>query len=157
MNHIDRKVVLNYFAYGSNMDPARMKERGVMFYSGELLILPGYSLKFHKITPHGPNTGAANIVPDEKGVVEGILYEITWAGIRNLDKYEGYPTEYNRLKLKVTLSEGTEKEIITYMAHPHRTQEGLKPARFYLEHLLQAEDILSEDYYNQLKVVETSD
>ena len=113
MNHIDRKVVLNYFAYGSNMNPARMKERGVMFYSRELLILPGYSLKFHKITPHGPNTGVANIVPDEKGVVEGILYEITWAGIRNLDKYEGYPTEYNRLKLKVTLSEGTEKEIIT--------------------------------------------
>jgi len=156
MNHIDGNAVVSYFAYGSNMNPARMRERGVMFYSRELLILPGYSLKFHKITLHGPNTGAANIVPNENGVVEGILYKITWVGIRNLDKYEGYPAEYDRVKLKVPHGEGIEKEILTYIAHPHRTRDCLKPARFYLDHLLAAEDILSQDYYNQLRLRETS-
>ncbi len=154
MNNIDRKVILNYVAYGSNMNPARMKDRGVMFYSRELLVLPGYSLKFHKIAHHGPNTGAANIVPDENCVVEGILYKITWAGIRNLDKHEGYPTEYDRVLLKV---QGIEKEILTYIAHPHRTSEGLKPSRDYLNHLLAAEDILSQDYHDYLRASKTAD
>jgi len=156
MNDLDRTLVLNYFAYGSNMNPSRMRERGVIFYSRQLLILSGYSLKFNKIVS-SPNAGTANIVPCAEDVVEGILYKITWKGIFNLDKYEHCPTEYDRVKLRVTHTEGVEKEIHTYIAHPHKTREALKPARFYLEHLLQAEDILSEDYYNQLKIVETLD
>ncbi len=157
MNHTDRNGVVSYFAYGSNMNPARMKERGVIFYSRKLLILPGYSLKFHKITSYGPNTGAANIVLDDNGVVEGILYKVTWTGIRNLDKFESYPTEYDRVALKVAHSEGVEKEIYTYIAHPHKTKDGLKPARFYLDHLLAARDILSPGYFEQLQKWETSD
>ena len=73
MNNMDRKVILNYFAYGSNMNPARMKDRGVIFSSRELLRLPGYSLKFHKIARSSPDTGVASIVPDENCVVEGLL------------------------------------------------------------------------------------
>ncbi len=157
MNRIDRNGVVSYFAYGSNMNPARMKERGVFFYSRELLVLPGYSLKFHKITSYGPNIGAANIVPDKNGVVEGVLYKVTLVGIHNLDKYEGYPIEYDRVTLKVVHSEVLEKEIHTYIAHPHKTQDGLKPARFYLDHLLAAEDILSQDYIDQLRASETAD
>jgi len=156
MNNMDRKVILNYFAYGSNMNPARMKDRGVMFYSRELLILSGYSLKFHKISRSSPNTGVASIVPDESGVVQGILYKVTWAGIRNLDKYESYPTEYDRVKLKVAHN-GTEIEIMTYTAHPHKTRDGLKPARDYLNHLLAAGDILSQDYFDQLRASGTAD
>ena len=157
MNHIGRNVALNYFAYGSNMNPVRMRERGVIFYSRELLILPGYSLKFHKITSHSPKTGAANIIRDEKGVVEGALYKVTLAGISTLDKYEGHPNEYDRVELSVPIEDGAVIEIVTYIAHPHRTREGLKPARFYLNHLLSARDILSEDYYHRLNILETSD
>jgi len=157
MIHLDRDIVVSYFAYGSNMNPARMKDRGVMFYSREPLILPGYGLKFHKIAYHDPNTGAANIVPDENCVVEGILYKITWAGIRNLDKHEGYPTEYDRVLLQVPIADGIEKEILTYIAHPHRTSEGLKPSRDYLNHLLAVGDILSRDYYDYLRALETAD
>lgn len=152
----EERGLVSYFAYGSNMNPERMKEREVVFYSRDLLILPGWSLKFHKTTIQ-PNKGAANIVADDSGVVEGILYQITMEGIFNLDKYEHYPTEYDRVTLKILDNKGLEKEIVTYIAHPHKTKEGLKPSRFYLEHLLAAEDILSEDYYNQLKRVETLD
>ena len=152
---VDKRVPVLYFAYGSNMNPLRMKERGVQYYSREHLILPEWSLKFHKIT-FEPNKGAANIVKDRSGVVEGVLYEVTMEGIVNLDKYEHYPTEYDRVTL-TTSHDGIEKEILTYIAHSHKTREGLKPSREYLEHLLAGEDILSKGYYNMLKEVETLD
>ena len=153
---IDKRRLVSYFAYGSNMNPERMEERGVVFYSRELLILSGWCLRFHKTTIE-PNKGAANIVPDESGVVEGILYEVTMEGIANLDKFEHYPTEYDRVTFMLSDSKGVEKEIYTYIAHPHNTREGLKPSRSYLQHLLATKDILSVDYYNQLKEVETLD
>ncbi len=153
---IDKSELVPYFAYGSNMNPERMVERGVEFFSRELLILDGWSLRFHKITLH-PNTGAANIVPDRGGVVEGILYEVTIEGISRLDQYEHYPTEYDRVGLRVRLDCGNEAEILTYIAHTHKTREDLKPSRSYLDHLLAASDLLSENYYNQLKKVEALD
>ena len=116
-----------------------------------------FHLKFHKISSHAPNTGVASIVPDENGLVEGILYIVTMSAIRSLDKYEGYPREYDRVTLTLSDFSEMEKEIYTYIAHPHKTREGLKPSRSYLEHLLAAEDILSVDYYNQLIEVETLD
>jgi len=153
---IDERGLVLYFAYGSNMNPERMKDRGVIFYSRQRLVLPGYTLKFNKIVSI-PNAGAANIIPDEKGLVEGILYKVTVRGILNLDKYEHYPHEYDRVTLSVP-SEGKEYlEIKTYIAHPHKTREDLKPRQLYLDHLLAAEDLLSENYYNQLKIVETMD
>ena len=152
---IDKNGLVLYFAYGSNMNPDRMKERGVTFYSRELLLLPGYELVFNKIVKT-PNAAAANIISDKGGVVEGVLYEVTMEGIRNLDKYEHYPNEYDRVALQI-LHNGVEKEVLTYIAHTHKTREGLKPSREYLEHLLSGKDILSDTYYNKLREVETLD
>ncbi|TFG77678.1 MAG: gamma-glutamylcyclotransferase [Thermodesulfobacteriales bacterium] len=156
MEQVDRTQVINYFAYGSNMNPVRMRERGVLFYSRKLLILPGYSLKFNK-TVSSPNAGAANIVTNAEGLVEGILYQITLKGMLNLDRYEHYPAEYDRVTLRVSNQGKNDIEIKTYIAHPHKTRDGLKPTKSYLDHLLEAEDLMSEDYYNQLKIVETLD
>lgn len=152
----DKKGLVRYFAYGSNMNPARMRERGAVFYSRERLTLHGWSLRFHKISRKSPNIGVATIVPDEEGVVEGIIYEVTMSAIANLDQFEHYPTDYDKVTLRVSYDE-VEREILTYIAHPHKTRDGLRPLRSYLEHLLEARDILSEDYYNQLTKVETLD
>jgi len=154
MKYTDRTKVVNYFAYGSNMNPERMRERGVLYYSRQRLVLPGYSLKFNKIV-YAPHAGAANIIPDENDQVEGVLYKITLRGIQNLDKYEHYPTQYDRVTLRAPHQGSNLIEILTYIAHPHKTREGLRPDREYLDHLLAAQDLLSEDYYNYLKLFET--
>ena len=154
-DHTDKLRLVLYFAYGSNMNPERMRDRGVIFYSRQHLVVPGYELVFNKIVKT-PDAGAANIIPNEDSLVEGTLYLITWQGILNLDSYEHYPNEYDRVTLRV-LDREDENEIVTYIAHPHKTQQNLKPMRSYLEHLLEARDILSENYYNNLKKVETLD
>ncbi len=67
-NEIDGSELVSYFAYGSNMNPEGMRERGAIFYSRELLILDGCSLRFHKITAH-PDKGVASIIPGRSGIV----------------------------------------------------------------------------------------
>ncbi len=142
---------MKYFAYGSNMNPQRMKDRGVSYSTRLPATLNGYTLKFNKKASRNPKEGYANIVPDENQVVEGALYEIPDNDILKLDSYEGYPDNYYREKVKIILTIGTE-EAVTYMASKDKVQEGLKPGKEYLKHLLASGDILSEGYYQQLQL-----
>ena len=149
------QTLINYFAYGSNMNPKRMIQRGVIFYSRRRLVVPGYDLKFNKTHSKHPNAGAANIVSNDEAQVEGVLYKITLHGLYNLDKFEGYPTEYERVSLPLDLGSGKLQRIITYIAAHNKAKDGLLPREGYLEHLLAARDILSAEYYNKLKSTQT--
>lgn len=136
-----------YFAYGSNMNPERMRKRGVDFKQRRKGILRGYCLVFNKIATGFPGAGYANIVPDESGLVEGILYEVEKDDIENkLDRYEGYPVHYKTYEMKVELEDGTEVDATVYVASEEYVAEGLMPTRDYLDHLLKGSDLLSEDY-----------
>ncbi len=154
MNSLNGNGIINYFAYGSNMNPARMRERGAHYVSRERLVLEGFSLKFNKISSSSPGAGAANIVPDDSGIVEGVLYKITVSGLISLDRFEGYPREYDRIKLYLG---AIKEEIITYIARPARIKDGLNPTRDYLSHLLAAGDVLSVSYCESLKIIQTLD
>lgn len=147
---------MKYFAYGSNMNPQRMRDRGVSYSTRFPATLKGYTLKFNKTASHNPKEGYASIVPDKNKVVEGALYEIPDTDILKLDSYEGYPDHYYREKVKVLSTTGME-EAVTYIASHDKVQEGLKPSKEYLKHLLAAGDILSEEYYQQLQLCETID
>ena len=130
---------------------------GAYFRSRKPLELRGFTLTFNKISSRIPGAGVANIVPDEKGSVEGILYTITWRGIYNLDIFEGYPTEYERINLKLDTAIETEETIVTYIARPERVYDGLSPTREYMRHLLIAGPDLSASYYEELKTIRTLD
>ena len=148
---------MKYFAYGSNMDPERMKERGIDFSKRVHAILKGWRLKFNKVASRNPDEGYANIEMDDGGVVEGILYTIKNSDIEKLDRYEGYPIHYKKLKVKVRLYSGEDEEAITYVANPDKVREGLKPSKDYLNHLLKGCDLLSEEYCEKLRKWETLD
>jgi len=147
---------MRYFAYGSNMDPDRMIERGVNFLKRERAILKGWKLTFNKIAYQNPNEGYANIEKDDESVVEGILYEIPEEDIEKLDRYEGVPNHYERLSVVVQSNNGAVKAI-TYIANPNKVREGLKPGRDYLNHLLKGCDLLTEEYCEKLRKWETLD
>ena len=156
MTHPDADEKIYYFAYGSNMNPERMKERGADYTHIESYTLRGYRLTFNKVSSREQGRGCANIVPDENWVVEGIIYKISVEGLYNLDSIEGYPVEYDRVRLVMDLG-GSKETVKTYIAQPGKTREGLRPARSYMEHLLKARDFLSEEYYNYLRNLKTID
>ena len=148
---------MKYFAYGSNMDPDRMRERGTNFLKREQATLEGWRLEFNKVSSRNPKEGYANIVKDKNGVVEGILYEINNSDLKMLDIYEGYPNHYERIKVTVRMDNGERVEAATYIARPDKVKDGLKPSREYLNHLLKGCDLLSEEYCRKLRRWETLD
>lgn len=149
---------MKYFVYGSNMNQERMKQRGINFSLRKRAIIRGYRLEFNKLASRNPQEGYANIAPDEDETVEGILYEIPDSDLSKLDRYEGYPDHYNRIKVKIKLDDGQEMEVITYVAQPDKVRKKLKPSREYLNHLLKgAKGILTEVYYQKLESWKTLD
>ena len=142
---------LKYFAYGSNMDPERMRRRGIKFSRREHAVLEGFRLEFNKVSSRNPREGYANIVKDPEGIVEGILYEIEESDLSKLDKFEGYPLHYRRTRIYVKLDNGEEVEAITYIAQQEMVKDGLRPSKEYLSHLLKGCDLLSKEYCEKLR------
>ncbi len=141
--------MINYFAYGSNMSQQRMKERGLAPISRESAKLAGYELVFNKKAWKG-DWGYANIQPKLNSVVEGALYQFPEEDLALLDKVEGFPKHYYRLKLVVTVGSTAWIQAITYVAAPSKIMEGLQPTEEYLQHLLAGRDLLTDAYYQQL-------
>ena len=147
----DREAMLHrqdrvwYFAYGSNMDVARMLKRDAHFTRRVKGSVMGYRLLFNKIADSNPGYGFANIVPEPGFEVVGILYEVNNDSLKQLDRYEGVSGgHYFRSDMTVSLGGGNSVEAIVYLAHPDKVQDGLLPTEAYMEHLYQGLDILGE-------------
>ncbi len=143
-----------YFAYGSNMDSARMKFREVNFSNQIKGFLKGYELVFNKVASGKSGIGYANLKANPKSGVEGIVYE-TDESLDNLDKHEGVSGgHYQRERVKVETKEGV-LSCVTYISK--MTGDALKPTREYLSHLLTAKPFLSKEYFSKIKNTITYD
>lgn len=146
---------MKYFAYGSNMDKERMLERELNFTSRQFAKLPGYKLMFNKISQK--QGMVSNIEQSNSDFIEGVLYEFPDSDISKLDKAEGYPNHYDRIKVTVLTKDGTQTEATTYIAKQDKIINGLHPTKKYLNHLLAGKDILSKEYFDKLSNTQTSD
>ena len=151
-----------YFAYGSNMNPARLvdgrlKEKGVEMGARIAGRLEGWQLAFNKIARTPPGAGAGNILVKPGGVVHGTLNQMPDAGLAVLDVWEGVASgHYERRLLPVIRTDtGATVEAVAYVAL--KVGEGLKPTREYLGHFLAGRDLLPGDYWEWLKGTPTVD
>ena len=139
-----------YFAYGSNMNPARVRKRRMAFHSAEAGRLNDHALRFNKRSVKYPGAASANVVAVAGTVTEGVVYRLeSPLQIEMMDPFEGYPHRYRRLAQEIDLG-GRWVSAWVYHANDDHITEGLKPARWYLAHLLAGREFLSEDYYAQL-------
>jgi len=144
-----------YFAYGSNMNPARVQRRGMAVKSYMSGQLSDYILAFNKRSTIYPGAAAANIMVSSGSVVEGVIYELeTHQSIETMDPFEGYPARYSRHIVSISTQTGLLDSWV-YTANQDHVQEGLKPAQWYLDHLLAGKDFLSESYFEDLAAVVT--
>jgi len=134
---------MKYFAYGSNLHKQRMIDRCIIFTDMKPAKLYDYELKFNKVSKQG---AVANIVYKQGSVVEGILYDVQ--SLELLDKYEGVKSgHYSRIILKI---ENVDAYVYICENQQH-IQEGLKPNKEYLNHLLEGKNYLSSEYFEKLK------
>ena len=141
-----------YFAYGSNMNPARVRKRGLTFSidvrSGTLL---NFQLKFNKRSRKNPQAGHANIEPEFGSHVEGVLYELQDdREIEKMDRYESAPEDYRR---ELVLLQTQAKPILawTYLANDSVIDNSLSPPEWYIQHLLAGSRFLSLGYIQSIK------
>lgn len=151
-----------YFAYGSNMDAARLfgaRLGPAGAAAGERIAgrLDGWRLAFNKPARTPVGSSAANIVPADGASVFGTLNLLSEAGFTVLDRYEGVAAgHYRRCTAAVVRPDtGELLEAITYVAV--LTGEDLKPTRAYLAHLLAGKDLLPADYLRRLAATPTFD
>ena len=119
-----RAAVALYFAYGSNLASARMRERAPSARALGPALLPGYAWRCNKRSADG--SARANLVRDAGAETWGVLYEIhpsEWAAI---DRAEG---GYERIVVDV-LRDGVRGAAQTYVSD--RTADDWIPARWYL-------------------------
>lgn len=168
-------MVACYFAYGSNMNPDRVRERGIRFDHACGGLLHGYVLAFDKMARQHPGVGHANLHYRREGIVEGVLYWLSSVDeIRKMDPFERAPINYSREVVQIRVSTRdlpevpveaslqpmkADPEIVdlrievsswTYFANPAVRRPDLRPPRSYMNHLLAGQPYLSEEYLAML-------
>lgn len=139
-----------YFAYGSNMNAERMIARGLRFDRALSGRIPGLGLAFNKRCALQPHRSYANVIYAPNSCVEGVLYQLTEASeIFKMDPFEGSPRLYSRDIYRVETDEGPIAAWV-YVANKAMITEGLKPERWYLQHLLAGQAYLTPAYYETL-------
>ncbi len=146
-----------YFAYGSNMDPARVATRGLRFDRACNAVLEGVRLTFNKQSREHPRSGHANLTYERNARAEGVLYHLTNPDdIARMDVFEAVPVNYSR-DLVVVSAGGRDVVAWTYFANVAVIREGLRPERSYLNHLLAGRCYLSHEYFQWLSRTECVD
>ncbi len=150
MSALSVAAVDHYFAYGSNMNPARVAERGLRVTTVGGASLKGVRLVFDKVSRLHPNAAHANIVYAPGEQVEGVLYRLASADeILKMDPFERAPWNYGRDAVQVRAGD----EVTwawTYFANRAVRREGLNPPAEYLAHMLAGREHLSTDYFDRL-------
>jgi gamma-glutamylcyclotransferase (GGCT)/AIG2-like uncharacterized protein YtfP len=140
----------HYFAYGSNMNPERMKARGIGFntlFAGKLF---GFQLRFNKQASGKEGVAYANIGFSPVSHVEGVLYELNHPDdISMMDRFEGNPYRYGRDVFQLSSAKGVISAWV-YVANKALLKDGLLPEKRYMDHLLGGKEWHSDSYYQWL-------
>lgn len=121
MTTTDERVL--YFAYGSNLNAAQMLKRcGEVWVVGPAT-LPGHRLAFGGWSKRRKG-GVATVLPAAAAKVDGLLFELTPAGLSRLDVAEGYPDAYGRTLADLWRWSGSTCRAWVYL----KDQENFLPA-----------------------------
>ena len=124
-----------YFAYGSNMATARLRERMPSCKPLGIATLPGHALRFHKRS--GDKSGKCNAfaVGDGQSVV-GVLFSFDPVERAKLDKAEGVGNGYEHATVTVVNDKGRRRKVLTYLASPNAIDDSLAPYSWYKDFVL---------------------
>ena len=115
-----------YIAYGSNMSTEQME-----FRCPDAKLIGTGKLKNWRLMFKGSYSGNyATIEREENCEVPVLLWKISAADERNLDRYEGCPTFYYKTEIEVETDNGEKIFGIVYIMHEER-KLGLPSASYY--------------------------
>jgi len=125
---------MHYFAYGSNMSLARLRERVPSAERLGRYALEAHELRFHKCGKDGSGKCDAFFTGKPQHRVFGVLYRIDPGEKPVLDAVEGLGVGYDEKRVLLLGPSGEPIEACTYWAL--KTDRLLKPFSWYLNHVL---------------------
>lgn len=123
-----------YFSYGSNMSIKRLQQRIPLATFVSIATLPGHSLIFHKIGQDNSAKCDAKETGHTADTVIGVVFEISDADKRCLDKFEGLGRGYHDKTVELIGEDGRELQATTYYAT--KIDATLKPFHWYKNHVV---------------------
>lgn len=117
-----------YLAYGSNLCAVQMAQRCPQAVAGEVVALPGWRFAINR-------RGVATLLRDEAATAYGLIWQLTEASERALDRYEGVAKDIYR---KEVIEAGGGPALV-YLAAEERPGQ---PRPGYLEGILAAAERL---------------
>jgi len=125
---------MKYFAYGSNMSLARLRERTPGARRLGSYALRGHVLCFHKVGTDGSGKCDAFATKDPSDLVLGALFEVDASEKIHLDQVEGVGLGYEQKEVMVEDASGRQEKAYTYYATD--IDVSLKPYSWYKNHVL---------------------
>lgn len=153
-------MLVNYFAYGSNMLPERLRRRCASARKIGVAALPGYDVVFCKTGKDG--SGKAAIVPSaEPGArIFGVVFQMTASDLAILDGIEGRGRGYQRNdELRaVTLPARQSLIVSSYIADDNYLNPDIRPFDWYLDLVVKGAELsgLPEAYRQRIAATPVS-
>lgn len=143
-----------YFGYGSNMDFAALRAKGVKPRASRQACLPGWRLRFNvaHFFKHEGGVGNIEYTGLATDVVHGVLHICDETDLAALDKLEGEGVGYDRISVEVT-SENTTVVAHAYIGCSAYINENLLPVARYMNILVRGARAakISSDYIAKLE------
>ncbi len=132
-----RKACSGYFGYGSNMNLASLRAKGVDPRASERAGLRGWRPRFNvcHFFRHEGGVGNIELTSDTSDVVWGVVHLCENEHLLQLDAVEAYGHGYDRVEVSVH-TDRSERRAIAYVGMPSFLDEGCRPTQRYLNILL---------------------
>ena len=117
-------ATLDYFAFGSNLPLARLRERAPSTRVLGAARLEGFCLRLDKRSVDG--SGKVNLARDASTFVWGVVFQLASTEMAALD---GFEPGYARISVSVSLRSGGLREAQTFLSE--QREQGLRAAPWY--------------------------
>lgn len=147
------------FNYGSNMDPAQMRERcpgsDLSWFVAQA---EGWSLCFPRFSKRRRG-GVGSLRPNPKETVWGVVFSVSDRDLIRLDRFEGAPDAYKRDWLQVKDLTGHYQSVWCYFANRDSVKEHHPPTDEYIQLYIRGALYfdLPAQYVQQLRNIRTDE
>ena len=144
-----------YFAYSSNLDEVQLRQRCPDAVAETPGALVDFRLAFTAYSA-GWGAGVADVVACPGSRVWGVVFNLMDDDLESLDRFEGFPTQYDRFFAQIE----TDKGILDCWVYAvSRKQSFVAPSRRYLDVIRQAAGRhgFPDEYVRMLEAVQAAD
>ena len=151
------------FAYGSNMDPNQLTNKGIKMRNPRIAKLEGYEFGYTKSSEWDGKFscrtkiihGKANITPCKDSIVWGILLDLTEDEVEKMDDSEGTRSGHYRREIVEVITDFDVISATTYVATNDYLIPNTPPLEWYLEFVVNGAKYqgLPPKYINQIETL----